>query len=164
MLPSTSDARHTRQGCLSALLWPPATGRGPTTHPIPTHPITKHLHRHLLFLQNTVKCPSYSVRSMALPSEGTQSVSKPMPLTLLQLLSNTLVVYQTAPYLPISALLALGATSQSFKFLIYNTPGFFQYLDLSNNKFAQCESPPTLETILSDITDDEYVSSRSALK
>ena len=60
-----------------------------------------------------------------------------IPLSLLELLSNTLVLHQTAPYVPISSLLALGATSKSFKNLIYNTPHVFRYLDLSNVKSAQ---------------------------
>lgn len=53
------------------------------------------------------------------------------PSPLLQLLSNTIVLYQTTPYLPISSLLALGATSKSFKNLVYTTPQLFRYLDLS---------------------------------
>jgi hypothetical protein len=60
-----------------------------------------------------------------------------LPTSLLQLLSNTLVLDQTAPYLPISSLLALGATSKDFKALVHNTPNVFRYLDLSKVKPAQ---------------------------
>ncbi len=60
-----------------------------------------------------------------------------LPISLLQLLSNTLVLDQTAPYLPASSLLALGATSKSFKALVHNTPNVFRHLDLSNVKSAQ---------------------------
>lgn len=67
----------------------------------------------------------------SIPSE------RDLPVPLFQLLSNTLVLYQTTPYLPVSALLALGATSKSFKGLVYTTPGLFRYLDLSEVKSAQ---------------------------
>jgi len=60
-----------------------------------------------------------------------------LPVTLLNLLSNTLVLYQTVPYLPVSSLLALGAASKSFKSLIHDTPGVFRHLDLSQIKSAQ---------------------------
>ena len=63
--------------------------------------------------------------------------TKDLPLTLLQLLSNTLVLYQTAPYLPVSSLLALGAASRSFRTLIHDTPNIFRHLDLSHVSSAQ---------------------------
>lgn len=59
------------------------------------------------------------------------------PLNLLSLLSNTLVLYYTAPYLPVSSLIALGATSKSFKGLIHHTPGVFRHLDLTQTKSAK---------------------------
>jgi hypothetical protein len=65
------------------------------------------------------------------------SINANLPITLLNLLSNTLVLYQTAPYLPASSLLALGATSKSFKSLIHDTPGIFRHLDLTQIKAAQ---------------------------
>lgn len=58
------------------------------------------------------------------------------PLTLLDLLSNSLVLRQIVPYLPISALLALSATSKSFFNLLIYTPDVFRYLDLSTVKGA----------------------------
>jgi len=58
-------------------------------------------------------------------------------MSLLQLLSNTLVLSQTAPYLPLSSLFALGRTSKSFKALVYNTPYVFRHLDLHQVKAAQ---------------------------
>ncbi|KAA6412713.1 MAG: hypothetical protein FRX48_03705 [Lasallia pustulata] len=54
-----------------------------------------------------------------------------LPVTLFDLLSNTLVLYQTCPYVPISGLLSLAATSKSFRSLVYDTPHVFRYLDLS---------------------------------
>lgn len=63
--------------------------------------------------------------------------TRDLPTSLLQLLSNTIVLYQTTPYLPVSSQLALGATSKSFKELIYTTPKLFRHLDLSEIKSAQ---------------------------
>ena len=57
-----------------------------------------------------------------------------LPVTLLEILSNTLILHQTCPYLPVSALLALAATSTSFRHLIFKTPHVFRYLDLSTVK------------------------------
>jgi hypothetical protein len=58
-------------------------------------------------------------------------------ISLLHLLSNTLVLYQTIPYLPLQSTLALGATSKSFRSLIHHTPGVFRHVDLTNFKLAQ---------------------------
>ncbi|KAG4436728.1 hypothetical protein IFR05_007782 [Cadophora sp. M221] len=63
----------------------------------------------------------------------------PLPTTLLQLLSNSLVLSQTTPYLPPSSLLALGATSKSFQYLLRDTPTVFRHLDLTKVKSAQFE-------------------------
>ena len=62
-----------------------------------------------------------------------------IPTSLLSLLSNTLVLYQTAPYLPPASLLALGAISKDFRHLIHDTPNVFRYLDLTRVKAAQSE-------------------------
>ncbi|KAI1100783.1 hypothetical protein F4804DRAFT_33609 [Jackrogersella minutella] len=57
---------------------------------------------------------------------------------LLNLLTNTLVLHQTIPYLPISSLLNLAATSPSFRdLLLRRTPGVFRHLDLTQVKTAQ---------------------------
>jgi hypothetical protein len=63
--------------------------------------------------------------------------SADLPISLLPLLSISLVLDQTVPYLPVSSLLALGATSKSFKDLVHRTPNVFRHLDLSNVKSAQ---------------------------
>ena len=55
---------------------------------------------------------------------------------LLSLLSNTLILRHFVPYLPITGLLNLSATSKSFFHLIYDTPNVFRYLDLSTLKGA----------------------------
>ncbi|KAI0440596.1 hypothetical protein F4803DRAFT_463483 [Xylaria telfairii] len=57
--------------------------------------------------------------------------------SLLDLLSNTLVLYQTIPYLPISAILNIAATSRSFRHLLHTTPGVFRHLDLTRVSTAQ---------------------------
>lgn len=67
---------------------------------------------------------------------------KLLPTSLLDLLSNTLILYQTCPYLPIWGLLNLAATSKSFQHIIYTTPNVFRYLDLSATKGASTEFAP----------------------
>ena len=62
------------------------------------------------------------------------------PISLIELLSNSLILYHTAPYLPISALLALGATSKSFNSLVH-TPGVFRYLDATSLRYTQLQQP-----------------------
>ncbi|KAF2966855.1 hypothetical protein GQX73_g6728 [Xylaria multiplex] len=58
--------------------------------------------------------------------------------SLLDLLSNSLVLYQTLPHLPVSAILNIAATSRSFRHLLLNsTPGVFRHLDLTQVKTAQ---------------------------
>ncbi|KAI2617975.1 hypothetical protein GGS26DRAFT_585099 [Hypomontagnella submonticulosa] len=57
---------------------------------------------------------------------------------LLNLLTNSLVLHQIIPYLPISSLLNLAATSPSFRdLLLCRTPGAFRHLDLTRVKTAQ---------------------------
>jgi hypothetical protein len=65
-----------------------------------------------------------------------------LPVTLLEFLSNTLILYQTCPYFTVSSLLNLAATSKSFQGLIYHTPGVFRHLDLSTTKGANVEFAP----------------------
>ncbi|KAK8078709.1 ubiquitin fusion degradation protein (Ufd1) [Apiospora phragmitis] len=54
-------------------------------------------------------------------------------------LSNTLVLRQTVPYLPISALLNLTAASKQLRDLLYSDPDVFRHLDLTHVKAAQFE-------------------------
>ncbi|KAF2712097.1 hypothetical protein K504DRAFT_400577 [Pleomassaria siparia CBS 279.74] len=51
--------------------------------------------------------------------------------TLSDILSNTLILRQTAPHLPVSSIYALAATSKALHNLIYQSPEAFRYLDLS---------------------------------
>jgi hypothetical protein len=57
--------------------------------------------------------------------------------TLLQLLSNPLILCHTTPYLPVADTLSLAATSKAFRYLLYQTPQVFRYLDLSTTRSAQ---------------------------
>ncbi|KAI1497926.1 hypothetical protein F5X99DRAFT_395069 [Biscogniauxia marginata] len=68
--------------------------------------------------------------------QHTRDTSESVP-SLFHLLANTLVLHQTIPYLPISALLNLATTSRSFRDLLLRTPGVFRYLDLTRVKTAQ---------------------------
>ena len=52
-------------------------------------------------------------------------------MDLLDVLSNTLILQHTAPYIPITSLLNLAATSKAFQRLIFNAPSVFRYLNLS---------------------------------
>ncbi|RDW66527.1 hypothetical protein BP6252_10162 [Coleophoma cylindrospora] len=52
--------------------------------------------------------------------------------TLLDLLSNPLILYHTVPFLPLFSLVALGATSKAAQELVYKTPNVFRHLDLSH--------------------------------
>ncbi|KAL9094779.1 MAG: hypothetical protein Q9165_003050 [Trypethelium subeluteriae] len=65
-----------------------------------------------------------------------------LPTTLLDILSNTLVLHQTAPYLPLPAILNLSATSKDYRSLIYNSPDAFRYVDLSTVKSANVPYAP----------------------
>ncbi|KAK4243280.1 hypothetical protein C7999DRAFT_36402 [Corynascus novoguineensis] len=56
---------------------------------------------------------------------------------LLQLLANSLVLSQTAPYLSCYDVLNLAATARAFRFLVYHTPNVFRRLDLGSVKTAQ---------------------------
>ena len=71
--------------------------------------------------------------------EHIEYVATNLSTSLLGLLLNTLVLYQTAPYLPPASLLALGASSKDFRHLIHDTPNVFRYLDLTQVKAAQSE-------------------------
>jgi hypothetical protein len=57
--------------------------------------------------------------------------------TLLELLANSLVLSQTAPYLSCYDVLNLATTARAFRFLVYHTPNVFRRLELGNVKTAQ---------------------------
>jgi hypothetical protein len=84
---------------------------------------------------------------------------------LLSLLSNHLVLQNTAPYLSSRDRLALAATCKSFQDLIYHTSGVFRHLDLTPVKAAQFDIDPIDNggevwrnvQLDENLTEDEYV-------
>ncbi|KAH8649364.1 hypothetical protein BX600DRAFT_112931 [Xylariales sp. PMI_506] len=70
--------------------------------------------------------------------EHTRDLSESSENTsLLDLVSNSLILRQTTPYLPISALLNLAATSKSFQATLRHNPDAFRHADLTTIKAAQ---------------------------
>jgi hypothetical protein len=66
-----------------------------------------------------------------------RDLSEPSDPKLYDLLSNSLILRQTVPYLPISALLNIAATSQALRSLARDTPGVFRHVDLTTIRIAQ---------------------------
>ncbi|KAL3424190.1 hypothetical protein PVAG01_03471 [Phlyctema vagabunda] len=60
-------------------------------------------------------------------------------LSLLQLLSNSLILYHTIPLLDPLSILNLGGSSKAFRDLVFKTPNVFRYLDLTRIKSARSE-------------------------
>lgn len=56
---------------------------------------------------------------------------------LLQLLFNSLVLSHITPYLEVTDLFSLAATSRAFRYLIYHDPQVFRYVDLGKCKSLQ---------------------------
>ncbi|KIW08258.1 hypothetical protein, variant [Verruconis gallopava] len=75
---------------------------------------------------------------------GTSQLTHPskMPLTLLDLLSNSIIMRQTAPYIPVSSLYALSRASKSFRQVVACSPEATRYLDLSTIKVATFDISP----------------------
>lgn len=59
-----------------------------------------------------------------------------LPVTLVDLLNNSLVLRQTAPYIPVTSLVALSSASKSLRSLIYGSPEAFRHLNLASFKPA----------------------------
>lgn len=58
------------------------------------------------------------------------AVDKVLPSSLLDLLSNDLILRHTSPYIGIKSLVSLATTSKAYKSLVYDTPQVFQHVDL----------------------------------
>ncbi|PGG96695.1 hypothetical protein GX51_07694 [Blastomyces parvus] len=69
----------------------------------------------------------------------------PMPVSLLDLLSNSLILDHIAPYLSISSLLSLASTCTTFRSIIMDTPYVFRHMDLTTCRGAQ--PPPSMGPI-----------------
>ena len=65
-----------------------------------------------------------------------------LPPTLVDLLSNSIILRQTAPYLPVQALLRLGSTSKTVRELINGNPDAWRHLDLTKTKQVIMDSSP----------------------
>jgi hypothetical protein len=64
------------------------------------------------------------------------------PSTLADLLANSLILRQTAPYLPVSAIHALSRASKSLMHTVAHSPETTRYVDLSTIKSATIDSSP----------------------
>lgn len=65
-----------------------------------------------------------------------QNLVESQPVTLVDLLNNTLIWRQTAPYLPAASVLALSATARALRHTICDSPETFRHLNLSSVKSA----------------------------
>lgn len=89
-----------------------------------------------------------------------------LPHGLAELLSNSLVLRQTAPYLPVASICALAATSKALNHVVYHSPDAFRYLDLSTVRSAIAPSEPLdaggiswrAERMDESLTEDEFYS------
>lgn len=93
---------------------------------------------------------------------------KPLPISLLDLLSNSLILDHIAPYLSISSLLSLASTCTTFRSIIMDTPYVFRHMDLTRCRGAQ--PPPSTgpidtggevwrsERMDESLTEDEFYS------
>jgi len=87
-----------------------------------------------------------------------------LPPALADLLSNSLVLRQTAPYLPVASLFALAATSKSIHRIVRHSPDVFRYLDLSTVQSAIVPYEPLdsggiswrAERMDESLTEDEF--------
>jgi hypothetical protein len=123
----------------------------------------RHRRRRRRRRRTTRRCPRHDMElSFNINPKNTD-----LPTSLLQLLSHTLVLYQIAPYLPTSSLLALGAASKAFQTLIHNTPNVFRRLDLTKVRSAQFEIVTAIDhggevwrnvQLDENVTEDESVS------
>lgn len=88
------------------------------------------------------------------------------PTTLVDLLSNSLIHSHLAPYLAVSAVFTLAASSKSLRSLILGSPDTLRYFDLTTVKSAQCDYTPIdvggntwrSERMDEALTEDEFYS------
>lgn len=64
------------------------------------------------------------------------------PTTLVDLLGNSIILRQAAPYVPVGSLLALSATCRTLRSLVYDSDETFRHLDLSATKSALIDASP----------------------
>lgn len=78
----------------------------------------------------------------AMMHDRVESQEIKMPLNIVDLLSNSIILRQTAPYLPVSSLHALSSTSKLIRQTVTQSPEATRYLDLSTIKIASFDSSP----------------------
>ncbi|KAJ9609717.1 hypothetical protein H2200_006045 [Cladophialophora chaetospira] len=59
-----------------------------------------------------------------------------LPPSLIDIISNAIILDGTLPYLSLSAIFSLARTSRSLRRLLFNTPSVFRYVDLSKCRGA----------------------------
>jgi len=85
-------------------------------------------------LQNLVKTHHFLIISLLVSAmPGQEGI---VPMSLLDLLRNTLILSHVSPYLGVTGLVSLAATSTSFRDLVYNTPYNFRHVKLT--KIQSC--------------------------
>ncbi|KAJ9621207.1 hypothetical protein H2203_007258 [Taxawa tesnikishii (nom. ined.)] len=89
-----------------------------------------------------------------------------LPVSLLDLLNNSLILAQTAPYLPISSLLSLSVANKPIRKTLLSSPETFRYVNLTSVKYAVIDSSPIdsggnswrSERMDESLTEDEFYS------
>ena len=66
--------------------------------------------------------------------------ARDLPVSLLDLICNSLVLQQLSPYLPIASRLSLASVNKTFRDILEDTPEAHRYVDLSACKGAQVPS------------------------
>lgn len=83
---------------------------------------------------------TYFTQSWMLVAPSSTDAQNTTPrATLLDLLHNSLILRQTAPYLCPQAICALASTSKGLHDVVYKSPEMFRYLDLSTLKKAMID-------------------------
>lgn len=65
-----------------------------------------------------------------------------LPVTLIDVITNTVILRQLSPYIPIRSLLNLSATNKALREFIFAQPEPWRHLDLTNVRSAIIESSP----------------------
>ena len=89
-----------------------------------------------------------------------------LPPTLIDLLLNTVILRQLAPYIPLQSLLSLSRTSKDIRAIITSQPEPWRYLDLTRVKSAIIDSSPIdvggviwrAERMDESLTEDDFYS------
>lgn len=92
--------------------------------------------------------------------------ARPPRVTLLDLLSNSLVLRQTAPYIPVKELRRLTKVCRSLRELIYTQSDIWRYMNLTTVKRAIIDSSPIdvggvswrAERMDESLTEDDFYS------